>query len=54
MAIHLNREAVEHAQYLIKGRQYERESDWSEAQPSAEVENNFIDENGWERSRGGT
>ena len=48
MAIHLNQEAVEHAQNLIKGRQYERESGWSEAQPSAEVENNFIDENGWE------
>ena len=48
MAIHLNQEAVEHAHNLIKGRQYERESDWSEAQPSAEVENNFIDENGWE------
>jgi len=48
MAIHLNQQAVEHAQNLIKGRQYERESDWSEAQPSAEVENNFIDENGWE------
>ena len=48
MAIHLNQEAVEHAQNLIKGRQYERESDWSQAQPSAEVENNFIDENGWE------
>jgi hypothetical protein len=48
MAIHLNQEAVEHAQNLIKGRQYERESDWSEAQPSAEVENNFIDENGWQ------
>jgi hypothetical protein len=48
MAIHLNQQAVEHAQNLIKGRQYERESDWSEAQPSAEVENNFIDENGWQ------
>jgi hypothetical protein len=48
MAIHLNQEAVEHAHNLVKGRQYERESDWSEAQPSAEVENNFIDENGWE------
>ena len=48
MAIHLNQEAVEHAQNLIKGRQYEGESDWSEAQPSAQQENNFIDENGWE------
>ena len=48
MAIHLNQEAVEHAQNLIKGRQYERESDWSEAQPSARQENNFVDENGWD------
>jgi len=47
MAIRLNQEAVEHAQNLIKGRQYERNSDWSEAQPSAEEENKFIDENGW-------
>ena len=48
MAIHLNQEALEHAQNLIKGRQYERQSDWSEAQPSAHQENNFTDENGWE------
>jgi hypothetical protein len=48
MAIRLNQEAVEHAQNLIKGRQYERNSDWSEAQPSAEEENKFIGENGWE------
>jgi hypothetical protein len=48
MAIRLNQQAVEHAQNLIKGRQYERNSDWSEAQPSAQEENNFIDENGWE------
>ena len=46
LTIHLNQQAVEHAQNLIKGRQYERNSDWSEAQPSAEEENNFIDENG--------
>jgi len=48
MAIRLNQEAVEHAQNLIKGRQYKRNSDWSEAQPSAEEENKFIDDNGWE------
>jgi hypothetical protein len=48
MAIRLNQDALEHAQNLIKGRQYERDSDWSEAQPSSEVENRFIDENGWE------
>jgi hypothetical protein len=48
MAIRLNQDAVEHAQNLIKGRQYERNSDWSETQPSAGEENKFIDENGWE------
>jgi len=48
MAIRLNQEAVEHAQNLIKGHQYERDSDWSEAQPSADEENKFIGENGWE------
>jgi hypothetical protein len=48
MAIRLNQQAVEHAQILIKGRQYERNSDWSDAQPSAQEENNFIDQNGWE------
>jgi hypothetical protein len=47
MAIRLNQEAVDHAQNLIKSRQYDRNSDWSEALPSAE-ENRFIDENGWE------
>jgi hypothetical protein len=48
MAIRVNPEAVEHAGNLIQGRQYETDSDWSEAQASAEEENRFIDENGWE------
>ena len=48
MATRLNQEALEHAQNPIKGRQYERNSDWSQAQPSAEEENEFIDDNGWE------
>jgi hypothetical protein len=42
MAIRLNQEAVVHVQNLIKGQQYESNSDWSEAQPSAEEENRFI------------
>jgi len=45
MAIRLNQRAVEHMQNLIKGRQYEKDSDWSEAQPSAEEENKVIVEN---------
>jgi hypothetical protein len=48
MAIRLNQEAVEHAGNLIQGRQYERNSDWSEAQASAQEANRFIEENGWE------
>ena len=39
MAVCLNQKAVEHEQNLIKGHQYERNSDWSEVQPSAEEEN---------------
>jgi hypothetical protein len=48
MAIRVNQEAVEHAENLTKARQYVKKSDWSEAQPSAEEKNKFIDENGWE------
>jgi len=48
MAIRVNQQAVGHAENLIKGRQYERNSDWSEAQPSAQEGNRFIEENGWE------
>jgi len=47
VAIRVNQEALEHAENLIKGRQYEKESEWSQAQPSADEENEFIDENGW-------
>jgi len=39
MAVCLNQKAVEHEQNLNKGHQYERNSDWSEVQPSAEEEN---------------
>ena len=48
MAVKVNDKAVEHAEKIIKGRHYERDSDWSEAQPSPEDENEFLDENGWE------
>ena len=42
MAIRVNQEADS----LITGLQYERNSDWSEAQPSSEDENRFIEVNG--------
>jgi hypothetical protein len=50
MAFRLNQEAVEHALNLIQGQQYETDSDWREVQASAEEENRYIDENGWEAS----
>lgn len=48
VTIRVNEQAREYAENLIKGRQYERESDWSKAQPSTEQENEFIEEHGWE------
>lgn len=47
MTIRVNEQGAEHARNLIKGRQYDRESDWSAAQPSTEQENELIKEHGW-------
>lgn len=47
MTVRVNEQAAEHARDLIKGRQYERESDWSRAQPSTEREDDFIENHGW-------
>lgn len=52
MTIRVNQEAVEHARNLIKGRQYELESDWSRAQPSTKEENEFIERHGWQAYSG--
>lgn len=48
MSVRVNRGAFERAEGLIKGRQYEKDSDWSEAQPSTEEENRVIEERGWD------
>ena len=39
----VNRRAVAHARKLIAARQYVLDSDWGEAQPSAEDENAFLE-----------
>ena len=44
----LDTAAVEHARALIAKRQYVLNSDWGEAQPSAEDENRFLERHGWD------
>jgi hypothetical protein len=44
----LNKRAVAHARKLIDARQYVLNSDWGEAQPSAEDENAFLASHSWE------
>lgn len=43
----LNKDAFSKAEDLIKKHQYDKESDWSEAQPSAADENDFLEEHNW-------
>ena len=44
----VNDRAVAHTRRLIGARQYVRESDWGERQPSATVENEFLESHTWE------
>ncbi len=48
MPVQLNPAARDHARDLIDADQYVKDSDWSEAQPSAEDENDFLDRHGWD------
>ncbi|GAA3698187.1 hypothetical protein GCM10023081_38960 [Arthrobacter ginkgonis] len=49
MAIELNRPALEHARALVRDGSVVRDErdDWSEANPTAEEENAFIEKEGW-------
>lgn len=49
MAIEVNRPAVKHARSLVREGRVVRDErdDWSEAAPSADDENRFIEEHGW-------
>jgi len=43
----LNKRAVTYARKLITARQYVLESDWGDAQPSADAQNDFLDAHPW-------
>ncbi len=49
MAIELNEPALRHARSLIRDGKVVRDErdDWSEAAPTADEENSFIEQNGW-------
>lgn len=49
MAIELNQPALRHARALIRDGKVvnDQRDDWSEAAPTADEENAFIEENGW-------
>jgi hypothetical protein len=49
MAIELNEAALRHARALVRDGKVVRDErdDWSEAAPSADEENDFIDKQGW-------
>ena len=44
----LDQDAMNKARDLIRSHQYVLDSDWSDAQPSADDENNFLDRHGWD------
>jgi hypothetical protein len=44
----VNPAAVRHARELIDKRQYVLDSDWGEAQPGAEAQNEYLERHGWE------
>ncbi|HSM57822.1 MAG TPA: hypothetical protein VK879_16840 [Candidatus Sulfomarinibacteraceae bacterium] len=44
----VNEQAVAKARELIKQHQYDKESDWSEAQPSTSQENDFLEKHDWD------
>lgn len=48
MAVKVNKKAVEKAKSLIKSGKIDQDSDWSEAQPSSDEENDFLDDHSWD------
>lgn len=44
----VNREAVARAEELIESRLYVVSSEWSDVQPTAEDENNFLERSDWD------
>jgi hypothetical protein len=48
MLMQVRKESVEFAKDLIRDGKVDKESDWSEAQPSTEEENNYLDDHSWD------
>ena len=48
----VNQAAVARAEDLIRARRYVVRSEWSDAQPDAVTENDFLEKNGWEAYAG--
>lgn len=48
MPVQNNPAGIDHARSLIDKNQYVKDSDWSDAQPSRNDENDYIDKHGWE------
>ena len=44
----VNRDAVARCRELIEAKQYVLESDWGDVQPSAEAQNDFLENHTWE------
>ena len=44
----VNQDAIDKAESLIDAHQYELDSDWDDAEPSSEEENDMLDRNGWD------
>jgi hypothetical protein len=44
----LNRAAVKHVEALIDSGQYVLDSDWGDAQPNAEVQNDYLANHSWD------
>ena len=47
MPVQLNPAGRDHARQLVDAAQYVIDSDWSDAQPSADDENAFLERHGW-------
>jgi len=45
----VNDSAVAHARRLIESRQYVLDSDWGEAQPDAEAQNDYLASHSWDQ-----
>lgn len=49
--MNVNQDAVTKAKNLIKSHHYVLDSDWSEAQPSSDEENQYLERHGWDGYR---